>query len=124
MKWNLAWLVLLVAVLTGCSTPPKQSPEEILTGSWKPTGSVALYKIAFVDGAVVVSGHSEYSGKRLAILEADWNGEVLRFTSYMASTNTKVVHENRITGTDTMSSSIVENKTGRSRAHTVVWRKQ
>lgn len=122
-RMSVVLAVTMILGLSGCSTLQEQSPEEILMGSWKPEGSFALYRIAFEDGAVTVSGHSEKSGKRLTILDAEWDGEVLRFTSYMASTNIKVIHENRITGTDTMVSSIVENKTGQPRAHTRVWRK-
>lgn len=121
----LKWISVTAATvaLFGCATMKGPSAEETLTGTWKPEGSVAVYEIAFVEGTVTLSGHSEYSGKRLKILESSWDGEVLRFTSYLASTDMKVVHENRITGPDTMVSAIIETKTGQPRAHTVVWKK-
>lgn len=122
IKWGLALVV--VAILGGCASPKGQNAEKVLTGTWKPEGSVAVYDIVFVDGAVAISGYSEYSGKRLKILESSWDGEVLRFTSYLASTDMKVVHENRITGPATMESSIIETKTGKPRAHTVLWTKK
>lgn len=124
-KWfERTTLAALVALVFGCATTRTASPEETLAGTWKPEGSVAVYEIEFVDGAVKISGRSEYSGKRLKILESSWDGEVLRFTSYLASTDMKVVHENRIIGPDSMNSAIIENKTGQLRSHTVVWRKQ
>ena len=124
MKRRFLILALGSVLACSCSTLTQLSPEEILTGTWKPEGSVAIYEISFVDGEVGVSGRSEYSGKHLRIIDASWDGEVLRFTSYMASTDMKVVHENRITSPSTMVSSIVESKTGEPRSHTVVWHKK
>ena len=122
-RLNLIVLATVVLSACGCSTFKEPSPEEILTGTWKPEDSYAIYQIAFEDGAVKVSGHSEHSGKRLTILDAGWDGEVLRFTSYMASTDMKVKHENRITGRKTMVSSIIGNKSGEIRRHKRVWNK-
>lgn len=119
------WSMLLGVVLAcSCSTRKSASPEEVLAGTWKPEGSVAVYEIAFESGEVKIAGRSEYSGKKMKITDALWDGEALRFTSYLASTDMKVVHENRLTGSDTMISSIIENKTGKPKAHTMIWKKQ
>lgn len=125
MKNWIQWIfgVFVVVALWGCTTMKKPSAEEILTGTWQPEGSVAVYKIVVTDGEIQMSGHSEYSGKRLQLSDVSWDGDVLRFTSYMASTDTKVLHENRIKDSETMISQIVENKTGQPRSHTRIWKK-
>ncbi|MDF7798034.1 hypothetical protein P4C99_01065 [Pontiellaceae bacterium B1224] len=121
-KWIIC--VFAASLMGGCATMKGPSAEEILTGMWKPEESVAVYEIAVTDDGVQMSGHSEHSGKRLQISDVSWDGDVLRFTSYLASTNMKVVHENRIKDAQTMISRIVENKTGQLRSHTVTWKKQ
>lgn len=125
MRKRLQWIICVIAALTlgGCATMRGPDAEEILTGTWKPEGSVAVYEIVMTVGRIEMSGHSSYSGKRLQLSDVSWDGEVLRFTSYMASTEIKVMHENRIKDSETMVSQIVENKTGQPRSHTVVWTK-
>ena len=127
MKRRILKVVLgaLVALISGCATLDPQSAADQLVGTWVPEGTYAVYKITRAsDGEINISGYSKYSGKELKILSSSWDGEVLRFTSYLASTNMKVIHENRLINSKRMSSTTVETQTGVPRNHRVVWNKR
>ena len=119
----------LLAALSGCvSGGSGGSAERNIQGTWTTSGSVAVYEIAMVDGIMTVKGHSSYSGKQLDIRDVSWDGKVLRFTSYMPTTDLKVIHENRLLNATTMRSrteirsrldSVILGRT----SHELVWRK-
>lgn len=112
--------LVLCTGLFGCVTgKPKLDADACVQGTWMSTNSVAVYRIAKVDGKMTVKGRSSYSGKDLIIRDVSWDGKVLRFTSYMPSTNLKVLHENRLLDADTMTSLA----TGKS-THTLIWKKE
>ncbi len=111
----------LLLGLLGCTSSRMKAinAEEIIQGTWKSAHSVAVYEIALLDGEMAVKGHSSHSGKELLIRGVSWDGETLKFTSYLPSTNFKVFHENRIVDHETMTSLT----TGKS-THTVIWKKE
>ena len=109
--------------------PPVQSTDAVasvkpengdaaIQGMWTSEQSVAVYEIENMDGKLQVRGYSSYSGKEMLIHDVQWNGTVLRFTSYMPSTDRKVVHENRLLDDETMVSTIVGHE------GSVTWKKK
>ncbi len=116
-RWVLAAACL--AGLTGCATLGLFDAEKAIQGTWTSEKSSVVYAISKVDGAMVVEGRSGISGKELMIGDVSWDGSVLRFSSYMPSTDIKVVHENRMKDARTMVST-----TGGGDGHTLTWIKQ
>lgn len=118
------WVLILfcgAALLgwTGCASMKPLTADEAIQGVWKSELSVAVYEIKKVDGAMQVKGRSSYSGKEMLIRDVSWDGSVLLFTSYMPSTDFKVVHENRLLDHETM----VSTTRGKGE-HTVIWKKE
>ncbi|MBN2163803.1 MAG: SEL1-like repeat protein [Pontiellaceae bacterium] len=110
--------------------PPEQStdaavPAELkrgdaaIQGTWTSDQSVAVYEYKIADGMLQVRGYSSYSGKEMVIGDVQWDGTVLRFTSYMPASDHKVVHENRLVDDQTMTSTIVG-----SEGSSVIWKKK
>ena len=105
--------------IAGCTTRSLYDPDEAIQGTWKSDESVAVYEIGMADGKLTVEGYSSFSGKEMIIGDVSWDGTLLHFTSYMPSTDFKVVHENRLVDSNTMVS-----QTEGQDAHTVTWKKQ
>ena len=110
--------VALLPGLSGCTTS-SPDPNAAIQGTWTSEDSVAVYKIEMTEGGLTVEGYSSFSGKEMIIDDVSWDGAILRFTSYMPSTDHKVVHENQLVDSNTMVSQAEGQGT-----HTVTWTKQ
>jgi hypothetical protein len=119
MMLKTAFCAALLLGIAGCATRALHNPDEAIQGTWKSDESVAVYRIGMADGKLTVDGYSSFSGKEMIIDDVSWDGTLLRFTSYMPSTDFKVVHENRLVDSGTMVS-----QTEGQDAHTVTWKKQ
>jgi hypothetical protein len=115
-------VALMSLIFWGCTSTPAPPPEptktDLIQGTWKSRASVAVYEIAETNGTLAVTGYSTFSGKEIQIRDTSWDGETLKFTSYMPMTDFVVHHENQLIDSDTMTSSITGNS-----SHTLIWKK-
>ncbi len=101
----------LLVGLSGCmvSSGPLNADEAIL-GTWSSDESAAVYDISrATDGRLEIQGHSALSGREIMISDVSWDGEVLKFKSYVPATDHRAEREARLINSKTMKTKIFSN---------------
>ena len=101
--------IALRAVANEAAKSSGSIPKAFL-GTWTSDDSIAVYEITRGADGVKIRGYSAQSGREMVVDAVEWDGEWLRFTTYMPATDHKVRHENRLLNAKTMESNIFMNK--------------
>ncbi|MBN2703772.1 MAG: hypothetical protein JXR23_06120 [Pontiellaceae bacterium] len=100
----------LLVGLSGCMVLSEPlNPDEDILGTWISDESVAVYDISrAADGRLEIQGHSSLSGREMIVSDVSWDGTVLEFATYVAATDYRVKHENRLLSSTEMEGKIFE----------------
>ncbi len=86
-------IILAISNLSGASAAAADSPSQgsisssDLSGKWKLDTSTAVFEIAYLDGAIQMSGEDSQDGEKFIISNITWDGHTLKADFLMPSTN-------------------------------------